>query len=149
MKILVVGCGGRENLIINKLLPDNELFCIGNWINYDIYNMLPPDNYFESELKPLLCVPICHKINPDMIIIGGETLLDTDFVETCNFNGWNCIAPTKKLAQLETSKYFTRLFLHEHGLDDFNPKFSLLSETSCIETILEKDLRTMMNLLLS
>jgi formyltetrahydrofolate-dependent phosphoribosylglycinamide formyltransferase len=73
-----------------------------------------------------------------MIIIGGETMLDTDFVETCNFNGWNCIAPPKKLSQLETSKYFTRLFLNEHGLDDFNPKFSLLSETSCIETILEK-----------
>ena len=48
MKILVVGCGGRENLIVNKLLPDNELFCIGNWINYDIYNMLPHDNYFKS-----------------------------------------------------------------------------------------------------
>ena len=30
-------------------------------------------------MKPLLCVPICHKINPDMIIIGGETLLETDF----------------------------------------------------------------------
>ena len=40
MKILVVGCGGRENLIIHKLIENNEVFCIGSWINYDIYKLI-------------------------------------------------------------------------------------------------------------
>lgn len=137
MRIIVVGCGGRENLIIHKLIESNEVFCIGSWVNYDIYQMLSHERYFKAELKPLTCIPICHNINPDLIIVGGETLLATDFVETCNSNGWKCIAPTKQLAQLETSKYFTRTFLDEHGLDCFNPRFSLISETSCLETILE------------
>ena len=137
MKILVVGCGGRENLIIHKLIEKNDVFCIGSWVNYDIYQMITHERYFKAELKPLNCIPICHNINPDLIIVGGETLLATDFVETCNSNGWKCIAPTKQLAQLETSKYFTRTFLDEHGLDYFNPRFSLISETSCLETILE------------
>ena len=41
MKILVVGCGGRENILIEKLNKDktNDLYCTGPWINPDIYEM--------------------------------------------------------------------------------------------------------------
>ena len=88
MKILVVGCGGRENILIEKLNKDktNELYCTGPWINPDIYEMckeysimnLTEDNVFN----------FCVDIKPDIIIIGPEALLETSLVTRCITKGF-------------------------------------------------------------
>ena len=31
MKILVIGCGGREHAIIKNLVKNNEVYCVGEW----------------------------------------------------------------------------------------------------------------------
>jgi len=136
MKILVVGCGGRENILIEKLNKDktNELYCTGPWINPDIYEIckeysimnLTEDNVFN----------FCVDIKPDIIIIGPEALLETNLVTRCITKGFNCIAPIKELAQLETSKIFTRKFLEEHELTKYNPKFKYIENINDIENTL-------------
>ena len=36
MKIIIIGSGGRENIISEKLSKGNEIYCISSWINPDI-----------------------------------------------------------------------------------------------------------------
>lgn len=136
MKIIVVGSGGRENILIQKLLPNNDIYCIGNWLNYDITKNIPGNHYFLIELLESEIFDICISIVPDIIIVGAETLLETDFIENCTNAGLKCIAPEKQLAQLETSKYFTRKFLQENNLNKFNPKFDIITKLSCIDSII-------------
>ena len=119
MKIIVIGCGGRENILIQKLMSNNNVYCIGSWLNYDITKNIPSSHYFLTELLEGLVFNICSQVEPDIVVVGPETLLNTDFVDNCNKAGFKCIAPGKKLAQLETSKYFTRNFLRENKLHEF------------------------------
>ena len=133
MKILVVGCGGRENILIEKLNKDktNELYCTGPWINPDIYEMCK--EYSVMNLTEDNVFNFCVNIKPDIIIIGPEALLETNLVTRCITKGFNCIAPIKELAQLETSKIFTRKFLEEHELTKYNPKFKYIENINDIE----------------
>ena len=136
MKIIVIGCGGRENILIQKLLPNNNIYCVGNWLNYDIIRNIPTSNYCLIEITEDNVFYYCSKINPDLLVVGPETLLETDFVDNCNKAGFKCIAPGKKLAQLETSKYFTRNFLRENNLHEFNPKYSYITKSSCLDNVI-------------
>ena len=126
MKIIIVGCGGRENILSEKLKPGNEIYCIGSWINPDIYSIsndyrvvidMSEDNVFQY----------CQNIKPDMVVIGSETLLNTNLVLKCNLNNFKCIGPVKLLAQLETSKIFARTFLMNNNFNNFNPKHLLIN----------------------
>ena len=81
MKIIVIGCGGRENILVQKLLFNNDVYCIGNWLNYDITKNIPDSHYFLTELLEDLVFNICYEIKPDIIVVGPETLLNTGFVE--------------------------------------------------------------------
>ncbi len=118
MKILIVGCGGRENILTQKLKSqNNRLYCIGPWINPDIYNMV--NGYKISELDKNLVLQYCHEIRPFMVVIGPETILQTTFVDECSVFGYRCIGPHKVLAQLETSKVFTRRFLKQNFLHTY------------------------------
>ena len=126
MKILIVGCGGRENILSEKLKIDNELYCIGSWINPDIFAIVK--EYFVSELNEKNVFEYCKNIKPEMVIIGSETLLNSDLVLKCNLNNFKCIGPTKLLAQLETSKTFARNFLTNNHFENFNPKYVLIKQ---------------------
>ena len=136
MNIIVIGCGGRENILIQKLLPNNNIYCIGNWFNYDIIRNIPTSNYCLIEITEDNVFDCCSKINPDLVVIGPEILLESNFVERCNIIGVKCIAPVKELAQLETSKYFTRKFLRENNLNKFNPKFDIVTKLTCLDNII-------------
>jgi phosphoribosylamine--glycine ligase/phosphoribosylaminoimidazole synthetase len=128
MKILVVGCGGRENILCEKLKPKNDIYCIGSWINPDIYEICK--HYCINELSEDTVIRYCHTIKPDIVIIGSETLLNSNIVTICALYRYRCIGPAKVLAQLETSKIFTREFLKNNNLNNFNPHYKLLTNTS-------------------
>ena len=108
MKIVVLGSGGRENILIHFLNNgDNELYCIGQWINPDIHKNTIA-YYISSLLDINNILNICDSINPDLIVIGPEVILETNFVDICNSKNYPCIGPSQQLARLETSKMFTR-----------------------------------------
>ena len=134
MKILIVGCGGRENILTQKLKSqNNRLYCIGPWINPDIYNMV--NGYKVSELDKNLVLQYCHEIRPFMVVIGPETILQTTFVDECSVFGYRCIGPHKVLAQLETSKVFTRRFLKQNFLQMYNPEFKYFEKNTDVNSI--------------
>ena len=114
MIFLIVGCGGRENIICSKLShKTNDIYCIGQWINPDIEIMCK--DYKKCELTENNVFSYCEEIMPNIIVIGPEAILDTNFVTKCNNYEFKCIGPTPNLAQLETSKAF-RNFLNEFDM---------------------------------
>lgn len=129
MKIIVIGSGGRENILVEKLSTCyNSIYCIGEYINPDI--KAATQEYFTCSLKNTdALLTICSKVEPHMIIIGPETLLETNFVNECKLRKYPCIAPYKELAQLETSKIFTRYLLETIFKMCYNPQFRYLHKS--------------------
>ena len=130
MIIIIIGSGGRENILAEKLNNGtNKLYCIGESRNPDIarnviFLMTTPLNNIECMLD------YCNIIKPDMIVIGPEIVLNTNFVERCNKKQYYCVGPCRDLAQLETSKFFTRNLLVEIYEDNYNPHFLSLNKTN-------------------
>ncbi len=131
MIIVIIGTGGRENLISEKLNNGiNKLYCIGTWRNPDIIKNTIDLFEIDSLSNCEMLLDYCNKLNPDMIVVGPESVLDTNFVEECSKKGYKCIGPCKQLAKLETSKYFTREFLVEINEDFYNPLYFQLEKTN-------------------
>ncbi|MBI96438.1 hypothetical protein CL656_04765 [bacterium] len=137
MKILVVGCGGRENILIQKLKTNNTICCIGPWINPDIHKLCK--YYLVTQINEYNVLNYCRVHSDiDYVVIGSETLLETNFVNSCKQLNIKCIGPFRSLAQLETSKYYTRLLLKESNYDCYNPKFNMISGENDIINIIDK-----------
>lgn len=137
MKIIIIGCGGRENILTEKLNNgNNKLYCIGNWINPDIHEKVV--EYYTISLNDTnALLEYCDNVKPDLIVIGPETVLSTNFVDECINKGYKCIGPSKKLAQLETSKIFTRELIDEIGERSYNPYYFELHNNSINKLIFE------------
>jgi phosphoribosylamine---glycine ligase len=65
---------------------------------------------------------IVRGINPDFVLIGPEEPLAAGVVDELRKFGIPCVGPTQKLAQLETSKSFTRELLTKYDIPG-NPKY--------------------------
>ena len=134
MIILIIGSGGRENIIIEKLNNGlNELHCIGTWKNPDIIKNIKQFYLVDSLCDYKTLYLHCSTINPELIVIGPEPVLITDFVDLCNKVRCKCIGPSKLLSQLETSKYFTRELLTEINESSYNPSYFLLDKSVSTE----------------
>ena len=64
---------------------------------------------------------------PDFVIIGPEGPLAEGVVDALQAIGIPCIGPTKVLAQLESSKAFTRELVAKHGIPG-NPEYRIFRE---------------------
>ena len=67
---------------------------------------------------------IVRKINPDFVLIGPEEPLAAGVVDELRKFGIPSVGPTQGLAQLETSKSFTRELLTKYGIPG-NPKYRI------------------------
>src|SRR5262249_55706265 len=59
---------------------------------------------------------IVREINPEFVVIGPEEPLASGVVDELRKFGIPCVGPTQKLAQLETSKSFTRDLLKKYSI---------------------------------
>jgi phosphoribosylamine---glycine ligase len=78
---------------------------------------------------------IVREINPDFVLIGPEEPLAAGVVDELRKIGIPCAGPTRKLAQLETSKSFTRELLTKHDIPG-NPKYRVFRKLEGIEDTL-------------
>ena len=51
MNILILGCGGRENILAQKLSYKNKINCIGGWINPDIHSICDSYNIIDINTR--------------------------------------------------------------------------------------------------
>lgn len=113
MKVLVVGSGGREHVLVWKLKQSKkvkEIFCApGNGGISQIATCLP---VAADDVTGLLDFALKNKI--DLTVVGPEAPLVAGIVDEFQKNNLAIFGPTKAAAQLEGSKVFAKEFMRRH-----------------------------------
>jgi phosphoribosylamine--glycine ligase len=115
MKLLIIGSGGREHALVWKLKQSprvREIFCA-------------PGN--GGIARDATCVPLkitehgalvefAKKNAIDLTVVGPDDALAAGIVDHFQAAGLRIFGPTKRAAQLESSKVFAKDFMLRHGI---------------------------------
>ncbi|MCP4338886.1 MAG: phosphoribosylamine--glycine ligase [Desulfobulbaceae bacterium] len=115
MKILVVGSGGREHALVWKIKQSKKaekIYCAPG--NAGISRMADCVDISVTDVKKLLKFAKKEKI--DLTVVGPESSLVAGIVDTFEKNGLRIFGPTKKAAELEGSKVFSKEFLEKYNI---------------------------------
>ena len=115
MKVLVVGGGGREHALAWKLSQSERI--------QKVY--VAPGNGGTARDPNLFDVPItevkalrewAQQEKIDLTVVGPEAPLAAGIVDEFRAHSMKIFGPTKAAAQLESSKAFSKAFMHRHGI---------------------------------
>lgn len=115
MKILVVGSGGREHALVWKIQQSkkvDKIFCAPG--NAGISKMAKCVDIAVTDVENLLNFAIDEKI--DLTIVGPESSLVAGIVDVFEENQLRIYGPSKKAAELEGSKVFSKEFLEKYNI---------------------------------
>ena len=122
--ILVLGSGAREHALVRALHSSpqkKEIFCLATNINPGISSLCN-----ELSIKDIndidSVVTYAQRVGASLVIVGPENPLACGVVDALLRVNIKTVGPTKKLAQLETSKTFTRNLLKKHNIPG-GPKY--------------------------
>ena len=131
MKILLIGSGAREHAIaraLNRSLHEKEIYCLASNMNPGIAELcheLTVGNINDSEF----IVNHANEVGASLAIVGPENPLATGVADTLWDAGIKVVGPKKNLAQIETSKTFTRNLLEEYNIPG-GPKYKTFNSMS-------------------
>ena len=115
MKILVVGSGGREHALAWKLAQSQKIQVV----------MVAPGNggtALDGRLKnifitdPEQLADYAQHEHIALTVVGPEAPLAAGIVDVFRDRGLKIFGPTKKAAQLESSKDFAKAFMKRHAI---------------------------------
>lgn len=115
LKVLVVGSGGREHALVWKLAQSDKIakiYCApGNAGIAQIAEciLLRADNISGI-------VDFCQKEKIDLVVVGPELPLTLGLVDTLEAVGIKAFGPTKKAAEIEGSKVFSKELMVRYGI---------------------------------
>ena len=136
MNIAVLGSGGREHALCYKLTKSKKIqniFCIpGNAGTGRIVKNLNVDiSNFQILYKEIL------KHNINTIIVGPEQPLVDGIVDFFNQKKILIFGPDKFAAQLEGSKYFTKLLCNQNNIP--TAKFGVFNNITDAECFIDRN----------
>ncbi len=138
-KILVIGSGAREHAIVRALgrsPQDKEIFCLASNMNpglADLCNEILIGNFND----PDFVVSYAKETDATLAIVGPENPLAAGVADALWDTGVKTIGPKKDLAQLETSKAFTRNLLKEYDIPG-GPKYQTFDSLDCVTDFLNE-----------
>ena len=118
MTILLIGSGAREHAIaraLDRSSQNKSIYCLASNMNPGIAELcveITIDNFNDPELVS----SYASKIGATLTIIGPENPLAEGVADALWNNGVKVVGPKKTLAQIETSKSFTRDLLTEYNI---------------------------------
>ncbi len=116
MKILIIGSGGREHALGWKLKQSPQVkkiyFAPGNPGTKEIGENIP--NIEATDIKKLLKFAKDKKI--DLTVVGPETVLVLGIADVFRKEKLNIIGPSKKAAQIEGSKTFSKELMKKYKI---------------------------------
>ncbi len=133
MQLVVIGSGAREHALIWKLAtrPDVTLFNYGTSRNPGIAPLCTAVEVGDiTEVAAV--VDWCKQRQIDVAWIGPEAPLAAGLVNALEAFGIACIGPTQIMAQLESSKSFTRELLTKYSIDA-SPNYQIFTSSDGIE----------------
>ncbi|MCD6040179.1 MAG: purD [Gammaproteobacteria bacterium] len=138
MNILVIGSGAREHAIIKALRrsPQNPfLYCCATTCNPGIRQYTK--EYWIGDICNVgVIAHLAQQWAINIAIIGPEAPLEQGLADVLKQNNISVIGPPKKLAQIETSKAFTRDLLKKYAIPG-SPLYRSFSELSGTKDFLQ------------
>ena len=129
LNIVVLGSGGREYAIIDKLIQDSQdelYYPVSNIYNYPKNDALlhnyPEVSLIPSNYQPLKSdnyssfIEFCKSKKIDMVIIGPEQHLVDGIVDRLEKHNIPAFGPHQLASKLEGSKVFSKSFMDEFNL---------------------------------
>jgi phosphoribosylamine--glycine ligase / phosphoribosylformylglycinamidine cyclo-ligase len=118
LRILVIGSGGREHAIAWKLAKSPSV---------DVVHVAPGNGGTESSSPNIVNVNIplddftelvshAKKHGLNLVVVGPEAPLVAGIAEFFKAANIRCFGPSKKAAQMEGSKAFSKEFMQRHGI---------------------------------
>ncbi|KAF0249338.1 MAG: phosphoribosylamine--glycine ligase, partial [bacterium] len=115
MKILVIGSGGREHVLVWKLAESPQVEKIyatpGNIGISKLATCIVPENN-----SPVALAELATRLDVDLTVVGPEAPLVAGIVDVFNRRHLPIVGPTRAAAQLEGSKIFAKDFMSRHHL---------------------------------
>lgn len=113
MNILIVGSGGREHAIAWRCTQEgHNVYCTpGNPGIAKVAECIP-----LADPTPELFLQVANLTNAELTIVGPEAPLVDGIVDHFEAHGRRVFGPTKRAAQLEGSKAFSKEFMARHGI---------------------------------
>ena len=139
MNILVIGSGAREHAIVRALKrspKEKEIFCLGSNVNPGIAELCA-DLAVVNINDTHTITSYAKKRAVDLAIIGPENPLAFGAADVLWGEGIKVVGPRKDLAQIETSKAFTRNLFTEYNISGC-PKYKTFSSLSGVEEFLDE-----------
>ncbi|WP_336294771.1 phosphoribosylamine--glycine ligase [Bartonella sp. CB169] len=115
MNVLLIGSGGREHALAWKIAASpllKKLYCApGNPATMEL-----GENIDLNIDDHLLVIEFCKTHFIDLVVVGPETPLVSGITDALNNANICVFGPTKKAAQLEGSKIFTKDLCHKNNI---------------------------------
>lgn len=115
MKVLIIGSGGREHATVWKVSQSplvDKIYCAPGNGGTDKEEKC--ENVNIENIDDLL--EFAKSNNIDLTIVGPEATLVDGIVDKFKENGLKIFGPSKKAAQLEGSKSFSKDFMKKYGV---------------------------------
>ena len=115
MKILVVGSGGREHALVWKIAQNKkvkQIFCAPG--NAGIAQQATCVDIKADDIDSLLNFALDEDI--DLTVVGPEAPLAEGIVDIFEKKGLSVFGASKKAAQLEASKSFSKNLMNKYGI---------------------------------
>ena len=134
---LVIGSGAREHAIVRALdrsPQEKEIYCLASNMNPGIAELC--DEILIGNFNdPEFVVNYAKEIGTTLAIIGPENPLANGVADELWSAGVKVVGPKKDLAQLETSKAFTRDLLKEYNIPG-GPKYQTFNSMNGVAEFL-------------
>ena len=115
MKVLVVGGGGREHALAWKLSQSERIQKV--YVAPGNGGTARDANLFDVPITDVKALRECAQQEKiDLTVVGPEAPLAAGIVDEFRAHGMKIFGPTKAAAQLESSKAFSKAFMHRHGI---------------------------------
>jgi phosphoribosylaminoimidazole synthetase/phosphoribosylamine--glycine ligase len=131
-KVMILGSGGRENAMAYYFNDKCQVYIHSDNLNEQLYNLISK-NYTVGIMDSTEILKIVLEVNPDVVIVGSESLLITGVVDLLVKKGILVLGPNKKMAKIESSKIFARRFLRSLNLDNYNPDYMVIKSTDNLD----------------
>tara|TARA_B100000941_G_scaffold81582_1_gene56066 strand:+ start:1210 stop:2520 length:1311 start_codon:yes stop_codon:yes gene_type:complete len=140
MNFLVIGSGAREHIIAQKLAESGvDVFSVITNRNPGLINLSKEFlfvNTYKAKIQKIVDFSLSKNI--DCVVIGPEDPLALGFSDSFLGKGIPVVGPTKLLAQIETSKGFTRDLLVRNEIN-VSPRYERFNSVNGVEDFI-KDL---------
>jgi phosphoribosylamine--glycine ligase/phosphoribosylaminoimidazole synthetase len=138
-KIIIIGSGARECALLMKMKQSltqerYNFYTIGlnanpymhKWSEFYLVNDFKMDTFYNLDL--FAGSYEFNQENIEMVIIGPEAPIVNGLADWLDSNGIYAFAPSKENARIESSKIFSRNFIHYNVQSKYNPDYIVVKD---------------------